>query len=193
MPPATLASMARLIPARMARSQISEPQAAISSLLAVTMDFLLAMAPSIISAATPVPPTSSATISTSGRETTWRQSVVGYTRPSDSGSFLPSTDRLQTAVTCSGKPSLSAICAAFSASTASVPDPTLPKPITPTFTGCILDIITTGFARLERNVCWVQASYRKVQSDEKMFDYLCGLGSVDARGIVDALPGAAPA
>ena len=126
-PPATLASIARLMPAWMARSQISEPQLAISSLLAVTTDFLLAIAPSMISAATEVPPTSSATMSTSGCETTSRQSVVRYTGPSDSGSFFASTDRLQTAVTRSGNPSLSAIWPAFSASSVSVPDPTLPK------------------------------------------------------------------
>ena len=66
MPPQTLASIARLMPAWMARSQISGPQAAISSLLAVTTDLRLSMAASMISAATPVPPTSSATICTSG-------------------------------------------------------------------------------------------------------------------------------
>ena len=52
MPPQTLASMARLMPAWMARSQISGPQAAISSLLAVTTDLRLAMAALTISAAT---------------------------------------------------------------------------------------------------------------------------------------------
>src|SRR5260370_536461 len=51
MPPATLASMARLMPARMARSQISGPHRAIHSLLAVTTDFLCAIAASMISAA----------------------------------------------------------------------------------------------------------------------------------------------
>src|SRR5207245_9244660 len=69
-----------------------------------------------------------------------------YTAPSDSGSFFASTDRLQTAVTRSLKPSLSAIWSALSASTASVPDPTLPRPIIPTFTCCILAIITAGSA-----------------------------------------------
>ena len=46
MPPQTLASMARLMPARMARSQISGPLAAISSLLAVTSDLWFLMAAS---------------------------------------------------------------------------------------------------------------------------------------------------
>ena len=55
-PPATLASMARLMPAAMARSQSSAPARAISSLLAVTTDFFWAMAASMISRATPVPP-----------------------------------------------------------------------------------------------------------------------------------------
>ena len=88
MPPHTLASIARLMPARMARSQISGPQAAISSLLAVTTDLRCAMAASKISPATPVPPTSSATIWTSGCATSSRQSVVLNTLPSAAGISL---------------------------------------------------------------------------------------------------------
>ena len=80
-PPATLASIARLILALIARSQISAPHCAISSLFAVTTDFPLAMAPSMISCAVVVPPTSSATISTFGWLTISRQSVVRKTSP----------------------------------------------------------------------------------------------------------------
>ena len=137
MPPATLASMATLMPARIARSQISGPHAAISSLLAVTTDLRLAMAASTISAATVVPPTSSATISTSGCATTSRQSAVRKTGPSDSGIDLAATERLQTAVTFSRNPSFSAIWSALPARIASVPEPTLPKPTIPTFTSRI--------------------------------------------------------
>ena len=68
--------MATLVFALMARSQISAPASAISSLLAVTTDLPCSMAPSTTSRATAVPPTSSATISTSGRPTSSRQSVV---------------------------------------------------------------------------------------------------------------------
>ena len=86
MPPQTLASMARLMPARIARSQISDPHAAMIALLAVTTDFRCSMAESMISDATSVPPTSSATICTSGCVTTSRQSVVRMTSPSAAGS-----------------------------------------------------------------------------------------------------------
>src|ERR1017187_9508298 len=134
MPPATLASMATLMPARMARSQISGPHAAMSSLLAVTTDLRLAMAASTISAATLVPPTSSATMSTSGCATTSRQSGVRKTGPSDSGIRLVATDRQQTAVTLRRNPSFSAIWSALPARMASVPEPTLPRPTIPTFT-----------------------------------------------------------
>ena len=41
-------------------------------------------------------------------------------------------ERLQTAATRSLNPSFNAICSAFAARIASVPDPTLPRPITPT-------------------------------------------------------------
>ncbi len=74
MPPATLASMARLMRAAMARSHSSAPARAISSLFAVTTDFPAAMAASMISRATVVPPISSATICISGFATTSRQS-----------------------------------------------------------------------------------------------------------------------
>src|ERR1700704_4808951 len=97
------------MPARMARYHISGPHSAINSLLAVTSDFLLSMAASMIAAAVLVPPTSSATISTSGRATTSRQSVVLNTGPSDSGTLLVSTDGLHTAETRSRNPSLRAI------------------------------------------------------------------------------------
>ncbi len=88
MPPATLASIARLILALIARSQISAPHSAISSLFAVTMDLPCAVAPSMISLATVVPPTSSATISTLGSVTTSRQSEVRTTSPRPSGKHL---------------------------------------------------------------------------------------------------------
>ena len=63
MPPATLASIARLMPEAMARSHNSAPHWAINSLLAVTTDLLLAAAASNISRATVVPPISSTTMS----------------------------------------------------------------------------------------------------------------------------------
>jgi hypothetical protein len=47
-----------------------------SSLLAVTTDFPRSIAASMISAATVVPPMSSATIATSGSSSTARQSLV---------------------------------------------------------------------------------------------------------------------
>ena len=72
----------------MARSQISGPHTAISSLLAVTTDLPFAIAPRIISAATVVPPTSSATMSTPGWETTSRQSVVFNSGSKASRNFL---------------------------------------------------------------------------------------------------------
>ena len=109
MPPATLASIARLMPARMARSQISGPHSAINSLLAVTTDFLCAIAASMISAAVVVPPISSATISTSGRSTTWRQSAVLKTGPNASGMDFEATVLLQTAATLNRNPNLRAI------------------------------------------------------------------------------------
>src|ERR1022692_34108 len=137
MPPATLASMATLMPARIARSQISGPHAAMSSLFAVTIDLRLAMAASTISAATVVPPTNSATMSTSGCATTSRQSAVLSTGPSDSGIDLAATERLQTAATLSRNPNFSAICSALPARMASAPEPTLPRPTIPTFTSCI--------------------------------------------------------
>src|ERR1039457_4097288 len=84
-PPATLASMATLVPALMAHSQISAPRSAINSLFAVTTDFLAAMAAWMTSTATVVPPTSSTTISTPGCSINRRQSLVLKTGPSDSG------------------------------------------------------------------------------------------------------------
>ena len=98
-PPATLASMAMLVPASMARSQISAPRNAINSLFAVTTDFPAAMAASMISAATVVPPTSSTTISRPGCSINRRQSLVLKTGPSDSGICLESINRSQTAPT----------------------------------------------------------------------------------------------
>src|ERR1039457_759417 len=84
-PPPTLASMATLVPAWMARSQISGPLNAINSLFAVTTDFFAAMAALITSRATVVPPTSSTTISSPGCAINRRQSLVLKTGPSDSG------------------------------------------------------------------------------------------------------------
>ena len=59
---AELSAGAVSMPARIARSQISDPQAAMMALFAVTTDFRWSMARLIISCATSVPPTSSATI-----------------------------------------------------------------------------------------------------------------------------------
>ena len=87
-PPATLASIARLMPAAIALSHNSAPCLAINSLLAVTIDFLLSMAASMMLRATSVPPTSSATISTSGCDTTSRQSRVRTTSLSDSSGLI---------------------------------------------------------------------------------------------------------
>src|SRR5260370_115488 len=58
MPPATLASIARLMPAPIARSQISAPHNAINSLLAVTTDLPCSIAASMISGLTEVDPVS---------------------------------------------------------------------------------------------------------------------------------------
>src|ERR1039457_5305245 len=99
MPPQTEASMARLIPAWMARSQIWGPLAAMSSLLAVTTLLRLAMAASTMRAATLMPPASSATICTSGWDTPWRQSVVLNTSQSPAGMCFVCTERLHTATT----------------------------------------------------------------------------------------------
>src|SRR5687767_10407246 len=131
MTPATLASIARLIPAPIALTQIAAPVVAINSLLAVTTDLPLAIATLTISAATPVPPTNSATISTLGSATTARQSVVRFTTPSPPGNLRAATPRLHTARTSSGKPSFCAICAPLAARIASVPEPTLPRPTMP--------------------------------------------------------------
>ncbi len=79
------------------------------ALLAVTTDFLFSMAALMMSAATSVPPTSSATICTSGCVTTSRQFVVRSTFPSAAGISFDATPRLQTAVTFSRNPSFSAI------------------------------------------------------------------------------------
>ena len=132
--------MARLAPAAMARSQISAPRRPISSLLAVTTDFFRAIAASMISEATVVPPTSSTTMSTSGWATSSRQSPVFNTGPSASGIVLVSISRSQTARTRSGNPSLSWICSAFSARMVSVPPPMFPKPTIPTFTWRIIQL-----------------------------------------------------
>ena len=83
----------------MARSHSSAPDDAISSLLAVTTDFLLAIAVVTISAATSVPPTSSAIMCRSGWETSWRQSLVFKTGPKASGIFFCSVCCEQTAFT----------------------------------------------------------------------------------------------
>ena len=59
-------------------------------------------------------------------------------RPERGGNlFLVAMPRLQTAPTRNGKPSFSAIWSAFSARMSSVPEPTLPRPMTPILTGCI--------------------------------------------------------
>ena len=50
--------------------------------------------------------------------------------------FTP-IDRLHSAFTRNGNPSFSAICSAFSVRIASVPEPTFPSPMIPTFTSCI--------------------------------------------------------
>src|SRR5947209_325750 len=121
----------------MARSQISGPQAAISSLLAVTTDLWFSMAALTTSAAAWVPPTSSATMCTSGCVTTSRQSTVLKTGPRPSGIFLVCTERLHTATTFMRYPSLSAIWSPFSARMARVLEPTLPSPTMPTLTSCI--------------------------------------------------------
>src|SRR5579885_3211895 len=102
------------------------------------------MAPSMISRATVAPPTSSATISTSGWATNSRQSVVLKMGPSDSGIGLLSTERLHTAATRRRNPSFSAIWPAFSARMARVPEPTLPRPTMPTFTSRIRFIMPSG-------------------------------------------------
>ena len=120
----------------MARSQISAPHSAINSLLAVTTDFLYAIAASIISRATVVPPTNSATISTSGCATTSRQLEVRRMESFPAG-FCAPIDRLHNAFTRKGNPSFSAICSAFSVRIASVPEPTFPSPMIPTLTSCI--------------------------------------------------------
>ena len=116
-----------------ARSQISAPCSAISSLLAVTTDLPCWMDFSMISAAVEVPPISSATTWTSGSSTTSCQRDVRLAsgkRLSSSGGFSM-TDREQTALTCRGKPSLASICAALSARIRSVPRPTFPSPMRP--------------------------------------------------------------
>src|SRR5579883_713577 len=137
MPPATLASIARFSRAPIARSHRSAPCSAINSLFAVTTDFPPAMAASMISRATPQPPTSSATISTSGESTTSRQSVVFSAESKSRGNVLCAMPRLHSARTWSGNPSFSAISRAFSARISSVPEPTLPRPIIPILTGCM--------------------------------------------------------
>ena len=133
-PPATLASIASEIPAAVAFSQIWAPCSAISSLLAVTTDFPLEIAESMISAATVVPPISSAITWTSGLLTTSCQlevrSASGERAASAGG--LDRTDREQRALTLSENPSLPVICAALSERIRSVPRPTFPNPIIPT-------------------------------------------------------------
>jgi len=54
--------------------------------------------------------------------------------------------RLQTATTRSRKPSFWAICSALPARIETVPEPTLPKPITPTFTSFIFTIVAIGLS-----------------------------------------------
>ena len=109
MPPATLASMATLTPAWMARSQRSGPHSAINSLFAVITDLWLSIAVSRICRAMVVPPTSSTTMSTSGLVATWRQSSVRVTSPSASGSTRVSASRLDTIFRRNRKPSFCAI------------------------------------------------------------------------------------
>src|ERR1700680_4129608 len=170
MPPATLASMARLMPAAMARSQMSAPHSAISSLFAVTTDFLCAMAASIISRATVAPPTNSATMSTSGCATTSRQSVVCQIETAAGGRFLLAIERLQSALTRNGKPSLPAICEAFSVRIVSVPLPTFPKPMMPTLTSCICNHYAGSEPVLSLSLV-VVARLEKIDSSAAHFIY----------------------
>ena len=90
----------------MARSHNSAPARAISSLFAVTTDLPRAIAASTISRATPVPPTSSATISISGCSTTSRQFAVFSAAPNAAGICLLAMPRLHTARTSQRKAQL---------------------------------------------------------------------------------------
>ena len=102
------------------------------------------MAASMISRATVVPPTSSATMSISGSATTSRQSVGAADLARVPRAIPPtSTDRLQTAATRNGNPSFSWICSALPARISNAPEPTLPNPMIPTFTPRTLAMITT--------------------------------------------------
>ena len=133
-PPATEASIANRTSADSAFCQRAAPDSAISSLLAVTTDLPAEIAASTISLATVVPPTSSATIATSGRATNSRQSLVRNASGCSSASLGAAVSMLreQIARTLSGNPNLFAIDAAFSCNTRSVPLPTFPSPIRPT-------------------------------------------------------------
>ena len=74
MPPPTLASKATSTPWAAAASNISLPRLAMTALFAVTTCLPAESAPKMTSAATPVPPISSTTMSTSGFSTTACQS-----------------------------------------------------------------------------------------------------------------------
>ena len=114
----------------------------------------------MISRATPVPPTSSATISTSGCVTTSRQSVVCITR----AERLREAFGLHRAAAhrrhLRRNPSFSAICSAFSARMASVPEPTLPRPTMPTFTCRIWGYYSTLEFGWESNIVKSSTTFR---------------------------------
>ena len=70
------------------------------------------------------------------------------------------TERLHTAATFRRKPSLSAICSAFSARMASVPEPTLPRPTIPTLTCCIWGYYSTLEFGWESNIVKSSTTFR---------------------------------
>ena len=85
----------------------------------------------------------------------------------------PVSSRAATAVTFSRKPSFSAICSAFSFRMVTVPEPTLPRPTTPTFTSFILPNVTQrGVAASHQatNVAQTLSTNHTVSSSPQAFE-----------------------
>ena len=136
-PPATAASNATITPCFCASANISLPYIANNALFAVTTCLPLAIALSTNSLATPQPPISSITISTSGSLTTANASSTTRQVPCVI-SLARTTSFSATTTIRIGRPARREISSALRDNTVNVPAPTVPIPSRPTFIGFII-------------------------------------------------------
>ena len=131
MPPPTLASKRKSTSFFSAIANMSLPNCATTSLLAVTTLLPASIARSMYSRAGWMPPMSSTTTSISGSSRISSILSVSLTHPSCGRGFF--TSRTSTVLISIGVPTRSVICGRFISSTRMTPDPTVPDPSRPIF------------------------------------------------------------